>query len=335
MKKVVPLSLAFAFAFAGIAVAGVITARSDCRSPAQRARCGQQAAELKEWLQTLAAEGGGTDVPKLTSGMKLVALDERAGGFEADAPTIAISGGVVLFDGTPAGNLLHPETALHELDGLKRDRETLWQKTHPGKTLPPDRALFFAVDRDESWSDVAALVDIAARLGIARLTFVFEGRHGLTEPKAKIVPGWCRMTMSGEAVDPSQKPRMIAEQKASKEIGAIYEGCPEVRELFVEIGKESFDPSRKQAFLEEHLPSAIEACRCNVDIEEVKADQWCAAGRYGAGPKVGHTIAIAPRGAPGAFDLVGVASEPWSTAHARVVEASLRGGERVTLVASR
>ena len=295
-----------------------------CHSKEQRASCAAQTAELKTWMQELDAEGSGGEVRGLPSGMKLVKLDERAGDL-LDVPTLVVSGARVLIDGIPSGTLADPEACARDMKQIKGKKEDLWRMTHPGKDLP-DVPYLAAVGADEPWSNVAALVDVAARAGIARMTFVFEGKNALTEPPAKVIPAWCRQPMSGAAVDPSQKAGVLSSAPSGN---STYANCPDVGKELGQLSGMVVDPDQKRAFVTEHLPRAIEACGCNVDMNEVKADRWCTYGRYSGTPKVGHTLDIAPRGDTGAMELAEPASEPWSQAHALVVSTSAGGHKRV------
>jgi hypothetical protein len=210
-------------------------------------------------------------------------------------------------------------------DQLRRslaDKAVFWSQMHPGKSYVAP-ALTVAVGRDAPWSQVAALIDVAARAGATRTWFAFEGTTKLVPPPETDVSRELRKAMSGEAVDPSQTARMMEERDTP--IRRVYARCPEVGEALAPLAQESFDPAQKNAAFLKAVPDGVERCGCKVDMNEVEAMQWARYDLYRGTPKVFRELSIAPRGSQDAVALTGPRDEPWSQSHARVLAASARG----------
>jgi len=301
-----------------------------CRSAAHKELCTKDMAELKTWLKQLDGEGGGSAPISLPPGQILAVTGVRAGD-ALDAPTLTLDGGLIRLDGVPAGSLRDPEIATREL-AARRDRAAqLWAELHPGKTRA-DAPYLVALGTEIRWSDVAALVDIAARASVRRLTFLFQGPTALTEPPSKVVAPFARKLLMGEAIDPSQKAPLLVAQSNPGPAESVFARCPDVSKELSALGRNSANPAEKNAVMNEALPRAIEACGCKVDINEVKALRWMQYGRYESAPMAAHTIAIAARGAADATEIAAPGSERWSTAHDRIVSAPQRSGARLSLV---
>jgi len=310
-------------------LAGLVVLVVGCRSAADKTRCAKDTAELKTWLKQLDGEGGGSRPTALPPAQKLAVVGVRAGD-PLDAPTLTIDGDVIRFDGSPAGSVRDPETAIRELRSATRASTELWAQTHPGKTRP-DAPYLVALGTEIPWSHVTSLVDIAAHAGMRRLTFLFEGPTALSEPPSKTIAPIARRTRSGEAVDPSQKVRILEEANPGPAEN-IFAKCPEVSKELSALGRDSANPTEKNSLINDALPRAIEACGCKVDTNEVKALRWMQYGRYDGSPTASHTVAIAPRGTRGATEVAAPGPERWSVAHVRIVDAAKRGGDTVTLV---
>jgi hypothetical protein len=302
------------------AVAAVTVTR---RSAEQKAQCHIEATELRQWMEQLDAEGGGGGELPLPKGMKLVALDERAGG-GSTGPVIALDGESILLDGSAAGSLRDPDQAAQQLAQGLADKGRLWRQTHPGKSYAP-AAPTMGIGSAVPWSRVATLVDVAARAGITDVWFVFDGTTKLTPPPETDVSRALREALSGEAVDPSQTARIAQEHDSP--VRRVYANCQQVGQALEPLGQESADPAQKNAAFLKAIPSGIEACGCSVDLNAVKAVQWARYDRYRGTPKVFRQLSIAPRGTNGATPLTTRPDEPWSQAHARVLDASKRGAK--------
>jgi hypothetical protein len=302
-----------------VAVALTVAAAKHRR--ATKARCHAEVTALREWMQQLDVEGGGGGDLPIPKAVVLVSLAERAGGGE-DGPTLALDGDRVLLDGSPSGSLRAAGDATDQLRKLLADKAVLWRQMHPGKSYIP-AALTVGVARDAAWSQVAALIDVAARAGATRTWFAFEGTTKLAPPPETDVSRALRKALSGEAIDPSQTARMMEERDTP--IRRVYARCPEVGEELAPLAQESFDPAQKNAAFLKAIPDAVERCGCRVDMNEVEAMQWARYDRYQGTPKVFRELSIAPRGSEDAIALTGPRDEPWSQSHTRVLAASARG----------
>jgi hypothetical protein len=276
--------------------------------------------ELRRWLADLAADGVAGD-PGLRKAVTLAVVDEPPRTTpHAVAVTIAHCPDPAACGGRDIEVIAQGEL-IGWMDGwagltakLLEVRETL---------RPTERwEVLVIIDGRVAWAEVAAVVGATARAEVRTVVFGFEtrARRAAPPPRSSIDPElarrdaeWAAMVAEGRAAPlGSRAPRRNLDDE-------VYVRCPGAARMMAGILSETIASDDKTAALIQRVPDEIAACGCKVEVAAVQQLFWRLWNRHdAAGPYAWIEVAVAPDGTV----VTASATEPWSMASARIVEAT-------------
>jgi hypothetical protein len=310
-----------------------------CHGKAERERCAAQVSELRTWMHDVAAEGYAAPGHSFSHNGKLVVVDEphRADDFEP-GPDLTLQGTQALLDETPAADTSKPAEVVDRMRSARRERNRMWEYTHPGKAPHEETSLVVLLSETDVWSSVALTLDAASRAGYSKATFVFDLRSRvpppLDTPLSRELEKESREITSGEKIDPSRKARVLplADGKQTPaQRRSVFGRCPEAVEAVGAQAGQAMSGEEKFSARATQVPDGIAKCSCNVDFDEVKASYWFMLGRYGGSPRAAYTVTIAPAGEPGVVEVAAHGADLWSSVYPRVIVAT---NQRISFVAN-
>jgi len=96
-------------------------------------------------------------------------------------------------------------------------------------------------------------------------------------------------------------------------VATITARCPQVVASLQPLSERVTGAAEKIAEFCERVPTAIEACGCAADIDEVEAWWWFFNDRYEGIPISSYTVAVAPKGDPGAVAVAARTTDTWAS----------------------
>jgi biopolymer transport protein ExbD len=279
--------------------------------------------ELRRWLADLAADGPPGD-PGIREEVTLAVVEEppRAAPHAVSVmvarcvdpqkcPSMAVTitaQGELIAGGSMSDAAANLTAKLLEVrERLRADEE--WK-------------VLFLVDGGVAWADVAAVVSAAARAEVRTVGFAFETRAMRASPPppssidaelARLDAEWAAQVADGKHAPLGRHPPRPS--LADK----VYARCPGAQRMANGLLSETIASDDKIQALVERVPDEIAACGCKVELAALKQLFWRLWDRHrSAGPLAWIEVEVAPDGVP----VAATATEPWSRASARIVEAA-------------
>ena len=286
-------------------------------------RCEAHVTELRGWLRTLAEEGDvrpelvraaddrstGRRFPSIT----VVRLEERPSPLPV-AAFVELEGAVARFADV-RGRANDPAALARVFRAAVESGYSSRPSNGSGRARHP---VVLAVSPRETWKDVVSVVEAGRRAGFRQALFVFEVPTHASAP----APAGAAARIRALATDPVEMPwkRDVA---IAGELARANPRCPAIAKPFeAPAGDSAVMEAQLTAFLAE-VPGAVTACRCDADLDAIRAFAWARFGRHWGPPTVTHTLELAAEGEASAR-VAQPAGSPWSTAHAAVLEAAKR-----------
>ena len=124
-------------------------------------------------------------------------------------------------------------------------------------------------------------------------------------------------------IDPSQKATALGDRPAV--VRRLYKGCPEVEQMFADKVA-LVSPNHKANAVARHIGPALEACRCAIDDDALRAALWMIF-VPGCEPKTVVPLYVSKdEAAGGRVEAVG--SALWKDVHRAVIKSAERCGQR-------
>jgi hypothetical protein len=173
-----------------------------------------------------------------------------------------------------------------------------------------DQDIVIQADRAVRWAAVASVAATVAYAGYDSVIFVFAPRESMARPQSDLMP---------KAIDPSKKVPLSPSGGKNK----VFAECPEAQAGM----SQSIDPkaglTRKQSLerLAKVLPPALRACKCRVNLEDLRAVLWgWHRGSDHAAYAVG--VSLAKPGDQNATEITEAPDATWATAHKKILALS-------------
>lgn len=284
----------------------VTIAALGCRSKGGEAACSTQAAELRTWLKAVELEGFFQ-----TASGDLVGVESRPDSILERTLVSATAREVWADENSNVGSLDDLARLPDQLNGHMRARRELNAVISPGRASVSTVGI--VLKKNDPWAVVVALSEAALKSEAKEVGYVFAAKSAVAAPQASRVP-------AAVARDPD---RSLATPGALLDPEALFPRCREIAAAIASIASgPSGRPERIRAWTDV-VPTAVEQCGCNVDVNEVKALFWAIQGRYDGAPQHFQQITAGKCGDPDVTIIEAPADMPWSTAHRAVLAASV------------
>ena len=293
------------------------TSLGGCKACARGPSCAEQVAELRRFVAAVDAEAA-SETP-LPAGTKLVRPtapdDVPSGRLAHDGPVLTLVGREVSIDGSPL-SAAEAGALVEKLSGAMSARRELDSVLYPGR--PPRRVVpRLALPPDAPWSAVVALTTASQKVGFDELVFVFEARSTVPRRSAGSHEGSRDPSLAAPV---SQSGRAVTVATDAEKLFTRCAAATSERVSLVDL-----DPSSKGEEWSNRLPTAIERCDCQVDLEAFRTLHVSLRGPVGGTPQ--RAVGVSLRACGDGVKLISRSpSEPWSAAHGAVLEASRAGG---------
>lgn len=266
------------------------------------AACVAKVKDLEPWLAKLDVEKKSYEVDM---GPKLQLIDREPVPVPTHVDAVEIRAkSIAAWD---IGEHDHASTRLAEHATPKQLSEFLTQM-HDQKASADafepasDDLLRIDVDRDAPWGDVARVLDAATRAGYKRATFAFTATSKLVAP-----PGVDDKTQTAAAA-----------KAASDQLEALGTRCKQLGDVPLHHTRNP-EPASDASALAKETASAVLACNCAADPDELRRLAWVDARWHQAVPRVGVELALDPAATT---TIALPAKTPWSEAHAKLLSAT-------------
>lgn len=276
--------------------------------------------ELRRWLADLAADGAAGD-PGIRNAVKLAVVDEPPRS-TPHAVSVMIAR---CPDPAGCGGRELEVSAQGELIGWAEGWAGLTAKLLEvrGQLRPTEKwQILLIIDGGIAWADVVAVLGAATRAEVRSMVFGFETRAMRASPPppssldselARRDAEWAAMVADGRAASLGSR---ATQRNLDDE---VYARCPGASRMVAGILSETIASDDKSQALVQRVPDEIAACGCKVDVAAVKQLFWRLWNRHeSTGPYAWIEVAVAPDGTI----VRASATEPWSTASSRIVDAA-------------
>ena len=239
--------------------------------------CAAKAKELEQWLTQLQDE---TSSYEINFGWKPVVIDRAPAKVTQQADYLVITPKTVSAYDHSESN--HVDNNIGPNADEKKVKERLTTTFGMKGAKDGDDILRIDVDEATPWSEVQKLVDGATQVGYKKVVFAFEA--------------------TSKVAQPAGVPAKIEDSAMTDEAGKRLD---EFRKLCSGWG-----------YSASSMATALVACNCKVDPDEVRAVMWKKEKWHQAHSRVGVEVPIANDG--DAIALAG--TTPWSEAHKQFLE---------------
>ena len=299
--------------------------RKSERAPEAKADCAEQAAAFKVWLAALVQDerwSGGAGGQVAFGGdpqpgqPTLAKAAWNQGQPPVKGPRLVVPAGAeprVVLDGFT----MQPEELAA---GLSRNAAE-FKKVFPDKPVPPPMLM---LDSGVPWSRVLAVTAAAASAEHDRIQFVFRpaaGSHATEPPPSSVAAQIAKLYAPDAAgkMKPTPRGQKSAFDQLYAKIGAGCKPVPELRHAWKQARSAGAAAGSFRAYCAKHLPAALGACGCAIEIPALQQLLWAARPE----PLIAKTVSLVEPD-PGATACTPITAPPaadWKSVAPQLLEA--------------